>query len=178
MKLLLSLYKLKEKLKKKRENLTYHTTKNKMRSLSNKSIFLLIFLILYSFELSKCDESNENAVILVDAQDSEEVDKPAVNRINEKITISDKVFIPTNEWQVVKEGQAIPPGIHVRLNIRTGEREAKLMDNQGSDQTKGSKIIENDHKHTLSKEFEEAIKKLNDDFKGEKSPQNVIIYSP
>ncbi|CAF1589569.1 unnamed protein product [Rotaria sp. Silwood1] len=47
-------------------------------------------------------------------------------------------FIPTNEWQIVKEGQAIPPGLHVRLNLQTGLREAKLLED-----TK-EKIISND----------------------------------
>ncbi|CAF3297776.1 unnamed protein product [Rotaria sp. Silwood2] len=37
-------------------------------------------------------------------------------------------FIPTNEWQIVKEGQAIPPGLHIRLNLQTGLREAKLLE--------------------------------------------------
>ncbi|CAF4802173.1 unnamed protein product, partial [Rotaria socialis] len=27
-------------------------------------------------------------------------------------------FVPTNEWQTVKEGQAIPPGLHIRLNLQ------------------------------------------------------------
>ena len=54
-------------------------------------------------------------------------------------------FIPTDQWQIVKEGkisgwfllnkfdrkslgQAIPAGLHVRLNLQTGIREAKLLD--------------------------------------------------
>ncbi len=52
-------------------------------------------------------------------------------------------FIATNEWQIVNEGifhnsiklkntfrlgQKIPPGLHVRLNLETGLREAKLLD--------------------------------------------------
>jgi hypothetical protein len=60
-------------------------------------------------------------------------------------------FIPTDEWQTVKEGiytnlsikqltkynslgQAVPPGLHIRLNLETGIREAKLLDdNKPSD---------------------------------------------
>lgn len=37
-------------------------------------------------------------------------------------------FIPTKEWQVVDEGQSIPPGLHVRINLETGVKEAKLLD--------------------------------------------------
>ncbi|XP_062572527.1 nucleotide exchange factor SIL1-like [Saccostrea cucullata] len=38
------------------------------------------------------------------------------------------VFYPTKEWQELKPGQAIPKGLHVRLNMQTGQREAKLME--------------------------------------------------
>lgn len=44
-----------------------------------------------------------------------------------------KVFKPTDEWQTVREGQDIPPGLHVRLNMETGEREAKLVLEEDSD---------------------------------------------
>ena len=37
-------------------------------------------------------------------------------------------FIPTKEWQVVDDGQSIPPGLHVRINFETGVKEAKLLD--------------------------------------------------
>ncbi|CAK7198581.1 nucleotide exchange factor sil1 [Sporothrix eucalyptigena] len=39
-----------------------------------------------------------------------------------------KVFEPTNEFQRVHEDQDLPPGLHVRLNIYTGLREAKIND--------------------------------------------------
>lgn len=39
-----------------------------------------------------------------------------------------RVFEPTNEFQVVHEDQEIPPGLHVRLDINTGKREAKIND--------------------------------------------------
>lgn len=36
------------------------------------------------------------------------------------------VFQPTHEFQRVHEDQDLPPGLHVRLNINTGVREAKI----------------------------------------------------
>lgn len=39
-----------------------------------------------------------------------------------------KVFQPTEEFQVVHEDQDIPMGLHVRLDISTGKKEAKLND--------------------------------------------------
>lgn len=37
-------------------------------------------------------------------------------------------FVPTTEWQPIKPGQDIPPGLHVRLNVDTLVKEAKLLD--------------------------------------------------
>lgn len=39
-----------------------------------------------------------------------------------------EVFEPSYEWQVIREGQHIPPGLHVRLNIATLQKEAKYVD--------------------------------------------------
>ncbi|KAI5962667.1 SIL1 [Candida pseudojiufengensis] len=41
-----------------------------------------------------------------------------------------KIFIATNNWQTIREGQEIPPGLHVRLNMDTLQKEAKLMSNE------------------------------------------------
>jgi nucleotide exchange factor SIL1 len=39
-----------------------------------------------------------------------------------------RVFEPTDEFQIVHEDQEIPPGLHVRLDVNTGKREAKIND--------------------------------------------------
>ncbi|GAB6024938.1 nucleotide exchange factor sil1 [Chamberlinius hualienensis] len=52
-------------------------------------------------------------------------------------------FIPTNEWQTILPGQAIPRGLHVRINLETGLKEAKLME--------GSTYAVDDLKDALSK---------------------------
>lgn len=39
-----------------------------------------------------------------------------------------KIFHPTEEFQIVREGQEIPAGLHVRLDVTTGLKEAKLND--------------------------------------------------
>lgn len=44
-----------------------------------------------------------------------------------------KLFVPTWDWQIIKPGQDIPPGLHVRMNIDTLEREAKLMEPEEND---------------------------------------------
>jgi len=37
-----------------------------------------------------------------------------------------RVFQPTKDFQIIKEGQDLPPGLHVRMNIWSGEKEARL----------------------------------------------------
>jgi nucleotide exchange factor SIL1 len=39
-----------------------------------------------------------------------------------------RIFQPTDEFQTVHEDQELPPGLHVRLNIWSGKREAKIND--------------------------------------------------
>lgn len=39
-----------------------------------------------------------------------------------------RLFVPTAEWQAIKPGQDIPPGLHVRMNVDTLTREAKILD--------------------------------------------------
>ena len=38
----------------------------------------------------------------------------------------------TNEWQEIKKGQSVPAGLHYRINLQTGLKEAKLME-EGKD---------------------------------------------
>ena len=37
-------------------------------------------------------------------------------------------FVATNEWQEIQEGQKCPGGLHYRMNLETGRREAKLLE--------------------------------------------------
>ncbi|KAM7361049.1 sil1 nucleotide exchange factor [Cochliomyia hominivorax] len=44
-----------------------------------------------------------------------------------------KTFVATKEWQEIPEGQGIPAGLHVRINLETGKKEAKLLDEDDND---------------------------------------------
>jgi nucleotide exchange factor SIL1 len=37
-----------------------------------------------------------------------------------------RIFVPTKDFQVIKEGQDIPPGLHVQMDIYTGLKQARL----------------------------------------------------
>lgn len=83
-----------------------------------------------------------------------------------------EVFQPTADWQAIKPGQGIPPGLHVRMNLQSGVKEAKLMDGddgkryQSNGNTK-QKFIKID-KNIISKQhLKEALKDFRDKFHDE-----------
>jgi hypothetical protein len=39
-----------------------------------------------------------------------------------------KVFVASSEWKQVQPDECLPPGLHYRLNLATGYKEAKLID--------------------------------------------------
>ena len=56
-----------------------------------------------------------------------------------------RIFEPTSEWQLIKPGQDIPPGLHVRLNMETLEKEAKLMEREEEEENRKGEV-EQQHK--------------------------------
>lgn len=55
---------------------------------------------------------------------------------SENLNDEDDLFVPTYEWQIIKKGQKIPKGLHVRVNFETGIKEAKiLVDDEITDKT-------------------------------------------
>ncbi|RLV92347.1 Nucleotide exchange factor SIL1 [Spathaspora sp. JA1] len=71
-----------------------------------------------------------------------------------------KIFQPSKEWQLIKQGQDIPPGLHVRLNIDTLKREAKLMDpneDVESEQQEGIVVVEQEVEHSSTVAHNEQL---------------------
>lgn len=71
-----------------------------------------------------------------------------------------KEFQPTEEFQLVREGQDIPPGLHVRMNIWTGEKEARLnIPLEGEDGAldahleQGTIVVPGDYEETTNEEL-------------------------
>ncbi|KAF6029965.1 hypothetical protein EB796_011722 [Bugula neritina] len=60
-------------------------------------------------------------------------------------------FVATHEWQEIKEGQSIPKGLHVRVNLQTGLKEAKLLRSEGDDSNAAS-----DTNHGVKMTFAES----------------------
>uniref|UniRef100_L7M3U8 Nucleotide exchange factor SIL1 n=1 Tax=Rhipicephalus pulchellus TaxID=72859 RepID=L7M3U8_RHIPC len=60
-----------------------------------------------------------------------------------------KYFQAEKEWKEVKPGEAIPAGLHVRMNLATGHTEAKLMDDDDSKDAQQSERPGSQDSHLL-----------------------------
>ncbi|KAJ6789551.1 hypothetical protein PWT90_09909 [Aphanocladium album] len=64
---------------------------------------------------------------LADSSDAKEISTPdLICHTSDPKDCYPRVFEPTEEFQKVHDDQEIPKGLHVRLNINTGEKEAKI----------------------------------------------------
>ncbi|XP_018011086.1 nucleotide exchange factor SIL1 [Hyalella azteca] len=69
--------------------------------------------------------------IAIDLEEDETVKTDFLQNINPK-----KIFIPSTEWKVIDADHVVLPGLHYRMNLETGMKEARLM--EGDD---GSKYL-------------------------------------
>eukprot|EP00042_Codosiga_hollandica_P031942 m.197588 g.197588 ORF g.197588 m.197588 type:complete len:451 (+) comp53766_c0_seq4:113-1465(+) len=80
-----------------------------------------------------------------------------------------KPFIPSHEWQVVEEDQPIPPGLHVEMDLQTGVKRAKLLEDS-----------ENHGVLTLSEKKRlklDQVKALLDDGSRPREEADGVVYS-
>jgi len=101
---------------------------------------------LFSFGLVQCQD-----LVLVKSEEHD--DESHVDTVE---VSTGEVFVPTDEWQEVINGQAIPAGLHVRINMETGKKEARIMQEESAGDDHGIK-------HEALKE---AMKKIKSDYKG------------
>ncbi|CAG8508997.1 508_t:CDS:2 [Funneliformis caledonium] len=52
-----------------------------------------------------------------------------------------KEFVATEEFQEVREGQEIHPGLHVKIDMSTGKKYAKILDPNDNETNKSSEVI-------------------------------------
>ncbi|KAM9226849.1 nucleotide exchange factor SIL1 isoform 1-T2 [Leptosomus discolor] len=86
-----------------------------------------------------------------------------------------EVFYPTHQWQTLRPGQAVPAGSHVRLNLQTGDREAKLPDSEnGKSDTREERRrkrlgrVDVDSNSFTSQELKKALAKMKESEKAER----------
>ncbi|XP_046554535.1 nucleotide exchange factor SIL1-like [Haliotis rubra] len=99
------------------------------------------------------DEDDNDGIISIEENGEDEG--------NKKVEEYD-VFYPTREWQTVKKGQAIPKGLHVRMNLEKGVTEAKLNEDEGGNKfwQAGSHqgMVNTDKKSFSRDELKKALK--------------------
>ncbi|XP_078087370.1 nucleotide exchange factor SIL1 isoform X2 [Mustelus asterias] len=130
-------------------------------------ILLLISVHCLNYSWGENSQQQRASALTVVEQTEENIGKR-----KEEATVEDdldpediEVFYPTNKWQEVKPGQAIPAGLHVRLNLETGKNEAKILDDgNGKDGLKywkqGSRhgMVNTDSKSFTAEELKKALK--------------------
>ena len=133
--------------------------------------------------------NQREGLVLVETNNDVENNDVKVTTNAEQIDDEDlEVFQPTSNWQTIQAGQAIPAGLHVRMNLQTGEKEAKLMDgDDGSkykiDKDSKQKIINIDKNFISKQHLKEALKDFRDKFydespDGENSEQTQSQMDP
>lgn len=86
--------------------------------------FLLVFLTL------GFTENRPSQTALTIKENAENTNKGQVDVEIDNLE-SREPFIPSKNWQQIKPGQSIPAGLHVRINLQTGLKEAKFLDKDG-----------------------------------------------
>ncbi|XP_005188495.1 nucleotide exchange factor Sil1-like [Musca domestica] len=74
-----------------------------------------------------------------------------------------QTFIATHEWQEIPEGQGIPQGLHVRINLQTGKKEAKLLDEADESSSDPLKVMHKDGALSVLPDEYETVKEEDDD---------------
>ncbi|XP_067899361.1 nucleotide exchange factor SIL1 [Heterodontus francisci] len=130
---------------------------------------VLLLICVHCFNYCWSENSQQQKVSALTVVDKTEEN---IGTRKEEATVEDdldpedmEVFYPTTEWKIVKPGQAIPAGLHVRINLETGKNEAKIPDDvseksglkywkQGSRQG----MVNTDSKSFTAEELKRALK--------------------
>ncbi|KAM6924028.1 nucleotide exchange factor SIL1 [Xenentodon cancila] len=87
---------------------------------------------------------------------------------DDEVTVGDDdeeldVVEPTEQWQTLKPGHAVPAGSHVRLNLQTGGREVKLGEEQLKYWTHEHRQKEETRPSFSPDELKRAMKRMKED---------------
>lgn len=74
-------------------------------------------------------------------------------------------FIPTSEWKEIKSGQKVPKGLHIRINLETGKKEGKLIDQNMAQKEQALSVTNTDFTEESSEDYLNNIKKLTKNIK-------------
>ncbi|XP_036061202.1 nucleotide exchange factor SIL1 isoform X1 [Onychomys torridus] len=136
---------------------------------------MLLGLLVTSWFTSclSCQNSNNFALTSTEKSIHKESEPKETRGEEELDTEILEVFQPTQEWQALRPGQAVPAGSHVRLNLQTGAREVKLQQedkfqNNLKGFKKGKRLDINTNTYT-SQDLKSALAKFKEGVEMEKS---------
>eukprot|EP00984_Skeletonema_dohrnii_P034057 scaffold32899_cov67-Skeletonema_dohrnii-CCMP3373.AAC.1 len=79
-----------------------------------------------------------------------------------QLTITAKEITATNEWQLLQENDTIPAGLHIRMDLSTGEKWAKLPSDENEESIKAA-AVESDGGHVAEMDSGGALTIVSDD---------------
>ncbi|XP_071169000.1 nucleotide exchange factor SIL1-like [Mytilus edulis] len=143
---------------------------NVVNSIRAFNITSLVLFLICCYYMCVSSEHAPGALTVVNTDNDDDNAEVSVENEDSEITNIDplNVFYPEKEWKKIQPGQAIPAGLHVRMNMETGVNEAKLMDGDDGHKywKKGEKegMVNTDSKEFTHEELKRALK----DFKATK----------
>ncbi|XP_030621768.1 nucleotide exchange factor SIL1 [Chanos chanos] len=131
---------------------------------SSRSSCPKVALILWVVLAVVCARSEKSSSAMTVVESSDNPSEDAESRVEDEADEEDlEVFYPTDKWQTLRPGQAVPAGSHVRLNLQTGQREVKKGDEEGFKHWKDGKrqgMVNMQAPSFTAEELKEALKKF------------------
>ncbi|XP_060905075.1 nucleotide exchange factor SIL1 [Labrus mixtus] len=126
---------------------------------------LLLLLLCHIGQIS--GQKSDSAVAVVENTDGGGDEEEEVTVDEEEGEEGDlEVVQPTDEWQTLKQGAAVPASSHVRLNLQTGQREVRLGEEQLKYWTQEEHREQEEPRSSLCpEELKQAMKKIKDEVK-------------
>uniref|UniRef100_A0A8D3CX08 Uncharacterized protein n=1 Tax=Scophthalmus maximus TaxID=52904 RepID=A0A8D3CX08_SCOMX len=132
-----------------------------MRLISFSCITLASLMLLRCQHIAAVPEQKSDSALTV--VENVEGEVGAVGDEGEEEVANLKVVQPTEQWQTLKPGEAVPAGSHVRLNLQTGQREVRLGEEQLKHWTQDHRNGGHVPSSFAPDELKQAMKKIKED---------------
>ncbi|XP_041800161.1 nucleotide exchange factor SIL1 [Chelmon rostratus] len=142
-------------------------TSSSVRGASLSCSTLAFLLLLHCCHITSIlGQKSDSALSVV--ENTEGAEREGVDEEEAMVDEGDsEVVHPTEEWQTLKPGQAVPAGSHVRLNLQTGQREVRLGEEQLKYWTQEHRGKEETQSPFSPDELKQALKKIKEDLNSE-----------
>lgn len=108
--------------------------------------------------------------------ETEETVSHEVSSVQTVFEVHPEVFVASKEWKEILPNQAIPRGLHVRIDMQTGKKEARLLQDDNTKNIEEVKEKDDDVNDDLKDKSDEAkadLKDKSDDTKADLDPEEV-----